>query len=288
MKIKNSLLLSTFVAIAASGCGGGSSGGLTTKEFCAQKAEHECQVVPLCVTAVMATCLDQRKTACDEFVAKHNVAPRVFRPGNAARCLDKTKELYGKKSPITAGELAMMDNLCADVFRGDIKEDAACMSKFECEGTLICDKALCAISSVKKKDEQCANAGEVCEAGYLCTMVATVQRCAAKKMLGQSCDDVVPCVESLRCDGTCKERLGLGEACNNSDDCAPDVSYCDPYAGNVCDPGLNFATGATTCRDYGGAGGARPDSGAGGSGGGAADAAPETGADTTANETAAD
>lgn len=297
MRIKSWLLFSAFLAVASSSCGGGSGGGLTTDQFCGQKAEKECQVVARCVTADMAACLAKRKSVCLTFAASQSVAPRIFRPGNASNCLDKTRDLYAKPTAITAAELATMEDLCSYVFQGDVKKEQPCMVKYDCEGSFICDKGLCATKVVKGADALCGNPGEVCAAGLYCTMVMAVQKCEPKKAAGDSCDGTAPCLESLRCDGTCKERVASGQACGNSDDCVPAASYCDPYVGNICDLGLSFGTGAATCRDYGGTAGGgtggmtggtggNRDSGAGGSGGAADSGAPEAAADTA--DTAAD
>ena len=294
MRIKSCLLFSAFLTVATTSCGGGSGGGLTTDQFCAQKAERECQVVARCVTADAAACLAKRKSVCLTFAASQTVAPRIFRPANASKCLDKTKELYAKPTAITAGELATMEDFCSYVFQGDVKKEQPCTVKYDCEGTFICDKGLCATRVVKGKGALCGNPGEVCEAGAYCTMVMAVQKCEPKKAAGDSCDGTAPCLETLRCDGTCKERVASGQACTNSDDCIPAASYCDPYVGNICDLGLSFGTGAATCKDYGGTAaagtggttggtGGKSDSGAGGTGGATTDSgAPEAAAETAA------
>lgn len=287
MATRNWLLFSGFLVLVSSGCGGGSGTEMTTELFCAQKAESECQVAARCLTADMAVCLAKRKSACQTFAASQTMPPtvRVFRPGNVSKCISVTKDTYAKLAPIPAADLAALDDVCASVFQGDVKKDSECTVKYDCQSGLICDKGLCEPKFIKKKGELCANPGEVCEAGAYCTTFGALQRCELKKMLGESCDGTAPCVEALRCDGTCKARLGLGETCASSDDCAPAASYCDPSIGKQCYLGLIFAPNASACSDYGGSAG-----GTGGADGAAAsnDGAAEASADTTENETSAD
>jgi len=80
-----------------------------------------------------------------------------------------------------------------------------------------------------------------------------------------ACDATNPCVETLRCAGTCVALVAAAGACTSNSDCASAAPYCDPYSGHKCEVGLAFAPTATAaCADYGGA----AVSGTGGSPGG--------------------
>ena len=111
------------VAVIASllaGCGGGGGGKPTTEsDFCAQKADAECQVTDQCVTTKDA-CKAQRMTMCTAFVADAKASKkRVFVPGNIGNCINKTKNVYSKTAPITPTEMADMNEACNYVFQGD-------------------------------------------------------------------------------------------------------------------------------------------------------------------------
>jgi uncharacterized membrane protein YgcG len=274
-------------------CGGGGDAPkpITLEEFCTQKADKECQAVaPKCGTPV-DPCKIARKAVCMTFAADNTVAPRVFKPENTADCLNKTDQLYRKTAALTPADLAVVDDACKYVFQGNVKKDETCANnnKYECADRVICDKNLCADQQNIAGNQQCANAGAVCVAGFYCTMDGQVMRCLAKKMSTEACSATAPCLESLRCSGgTCMARLGAGMPCTSHDDCAsPGTPYCDPYAGNVCDTGLLFAPGSASCTAFtsGGSGGGQGGSPGGDAGGGAGGASgSDGGADAPAAE----
>lgn len=259
-------------AAAVAGCGGGgSSTPLTEDDFCAQKAAKECQVTAKCGTMV-SSCVAQRKTKCLMVVASTKTVTRVFRPENVPGCINKTNTVYGLAT-IKPTDLADMDDVCAYVFQGSSSD--ACSVKYDCAGGVnakICDKGQCKAKMVTNKGSGCANAGQVCAVGAYCAddpmTTAADLTCLGKAAQSATCSDTVPCLETFRCDAatsTCMTRLGSGESCTSSDDCAPSTPFCDPYLNGKCDLGLSFAAGASSCVDYGGTG---TPTGSGGSSGG--------------------
>jgi len=255
--------LAALATLLAAACGGGgSSTPLTEDQFCVQKSQKECQVTDRCGLPTKDSCLAQRKAMCLAFAAASKTPPRVFHPENVQRCIDKTGAVYAK-SIITPTDLDDMNDACNYVFQGNVDKLAACTVKYDCKGTVICDKGLCADQVVKQADQQCGNAGEICAAGQYCT--GTPNKCTAKKAMGVACDATNPCVETLRCAGTCVALVAAAGACTSNSDCASAAPYCDPYSGHKCEVGLAFAPTATAaCADYGGA----AVSGTGGSPGG--------------------
>jgi hypothetical protein len=263
-------ILATFtLATWASGCGGGSSTPITQDSFCDQKAQKECQVSTKCGT-MNSACLSQRKAKCLAFAAASASSKRQFTAANVAACVNKTNAVYAKAT-ITPADLADMDDVCSYVFQGTSTAD--CAVKYECAGTKICDKSLCAAKVVKNKGALCGNPGEVCAAGSYCAHDPTsgAFTCLAKAAAGTACSADVPCVETQRCaaaTSTCVALFMSGETCGTSDECATTAPYCDPYIGNKCDVGLIFAPTATAaCADYGGTSTGTGGSSGGGSGG---------------------
>jgi len=254
------------IAGLLAGCGGGGGGKPTTEsDFCAQKADAECQVTDQCVTTKDA-CKAQRMTMCTAFVADAKASKkRVFVPGNIGNCINKTKNVYSKTAPITPTEMADMNEACNYVFQGDGEVNVDnCDVKYDCKDKVICDKGFCAQS--KNVTTTCGNPGDTCPTGQFCTANASdVKVCMPKGESGDVCSATAPCLESLRCSGgSCAERVGAAGACTSNDDCSSDAPYCDPYAGNKCDKGLSFAAGSASCADFGGS----SSTGTGGSGGG--------------------
>jgi len=248
-----SAALATSLVVAA--CGGGGSAPLTEDQFCTQKATKECQVTARCGLATSDTCMAQRKSRCQGFAAGAKVGgPRVFHPENVPNCINKTDSVYAK-STITPADLADMNDVCGYVFQGDVDKGKACNVKWDCKGMAICDKGFCADKVQKGAGALCGNPGEVCGTGQYCTTgTGTVYMCVARRAQDATCDAANPCIESLRCDVTCKARVAATGTCTSDDDCVATAPYCDPYSGNKCELGLVFAPTATAaCADYGGA-----------------------------------
>ena len=104
------------------GCGGGGSSKPTTEaDFCAQKAEAECQVTDRCVTD-KAACKTERVALCTTFVANAKASgKRSFKTGNIGACISKTMSTYAKTAGITPKDLADVDEVCQYVFQGSGK-----------------------------------------------------------------------------------------------------------------------------------------------------------------------
>ena len=255
------------------GCGGGgSSKPLTETDFCNQKADAECQVSDRCVTDKDA-CKTDRMAVCTAFVSDAKASgTRFFTEGNVGNCINKTKSVFAKTAPITPTDMADVNDACSYVFQGKAKLTEACTVKWDCaDKGHICDKTLCAPKVTKNSGDLCGNPGEVCNTGSFCMMTAAggPYMCMARVASGMPCTaSTPPCLESLRCaSGTCADRVASAGSCTTNDDCVSTAPYCDPYAGNKCDPGLSFAPGAPVCNDFGGSGSGPGTGGQGGTAG---------------------
>jgi hypothetical protein len=160
--------------------------------------------------------------------------------------------------------------------KGEVNVDS-CDVKYDCAKKVICDKSLCATQ--KSVTGACANPGDTCPSDQYCAQNASsVYVCMPKGSNGATCDGSTPCVDNLRCSGTsCADRVAQAGACTSNADCVSTAPYCDPYAGNKCDQGLSFASGSTSCNDYGGSGTPAGTGGAGGIDGGPVDASTGSG-----------
>jgi hypothetical protein len=219
-------------------------------EFCDAKAEAECQVAARCATDAQA-CRAQRSAACLQLAATMTSASRAFRPENTLICIIETSSTYASASPITPAERALVDDACNYVFQGSVDPGGACTTKYDCAGIVICDRGRCATAVTVEDGEPCRDPGQVCGPGLTCANDPD-PACTAKKELGEACDAINPCLEELRCAGTCLSPLPPGSPCTSDGDCDAAAPYCDPSAGKVCDAGLSFAPGAASCAGYGG------------------------------------
>lgn len=242
------LAVCSLVVVACSGSEEDKYSGVGA--FCDAKAKEECRVAAKCAATEQA-CLTARRDACTKAAEAATVGTRAYRSNKAEACVDKTRETYAKGT-ITPSDLAALNDVCARVFQGTVSQPGGCETSYDCADGLICDKKRCASRVEKRSGELCGNPGEVCERGAFCAPDQGVMNCVTKKARGEQCDpQTAPCLEDLRCDGTCQDRFQSGAACTSDADCASGAPFCDPYIGNKCDAGLIFAPGAAACRDYG-------------------------------------
>lgn len=269
------------VLLAAIGvsCGGGDS-PLTESDFCAQKADRECEAVRTRCVSMASDCKTVRKVTCQEFAARQqmqpSVADRPFRPEFAQDCLNKTSETY-KQPTVTPADRLVMELACARVFSGKKKDgdiDTSCTNDFMCDVSQICDTEFgqCAPKKVVGAGAGCNNPGEVCPAEEYCA--GSPRDCTARRTSGMSCDAVNPCRDDFQCmSGFCAQKVAFGFSCGQDSDCQLDAPYCDPFNGNICLPGFIPSPGITECvqtfggRVPGAGSGTGGTTGGGGSGG---------------------
>ena len=288
MNTRTRLLTMGLLAATATACGGGGSKTLTPDDFCTMKASAECAGSPTNCALPMTDCTTKRKMVCMTFVTAVNVGPRMFVAGNIGSCISTTTSVY-KKPVITAADLDMVADTCNYVFQGDVADLAACTTKYDCKTRSdICDKGHCAPKMTVGANAQCPSFGAVCGSAQYCTTMGAAMVCVNKVGLGMTCDAMNPCDDTkmLTCTGgMCVKQSDTGGACASDADClaTAQASYCNPYAGGKCSPGLNFSAGGNSCNDYGGTGsvtgfaGSSGSSGAGGATGGSDGAAGASG-----------
>jgi len=249
------LLGAVLVPFVLLGCnGGGSNKPVTQDDFCTQLAAAECQVANTCVVSADA-CKLARKANCTAFAANALASgTRMFNAGNVGNCVNAAMSLYGNTAPITPSQLSSTADTCNYVFQGMAKSLEMCTSNYDCaDKSQICDKGRCAAKVTKNANDLCSNPGEVCSTGLFCTTVSGVMQCAAKGASGAACSATAPCLEMLRCsNGTCMDRVAAQGSCDPlGDDCASAAPFCDPAAGNKCDPGLSFSASSASCCAFG-------------------------------------
>lgn len=220
----------------------------TEEAFCAARADAECAVSDLC-TVKKDACVASRKDFCKSSSFASSALGLTYNPAGAEQCISQLSTSYkSDKALIKADELAAIKAACLKVFAGKVEKNKACTDTAQCVGTFLCDKGFCAESVQKAGDTPCGNPGESCVAGYLCTGDG-VKTCVKRKALGELCVGFDTCDEGLLCNGTCKKKFEIGDACASSDDCASKL--CDEGL-KKCTIGLTFATGADSCKKYGG------------------------------------
>jgi hypothetical protein len=256
------LNLSLLAAVALGGCGKSEDPAMTEEQFCQEYGKRECAaVIPFCAITA-ASCEAARVKECQARVAawKTTSANRPFRAANAEACLDKVRDVYSKM-PITGEAVNALTDTCARVFQGVAKSLETCTVNLDCDGNLICDKTRCAEKKPVGAGALCANPGEICSTGESCKLDAAsmLRQCGKRKASGEACSTTEPCLETLRCTGTCSPKVEFGVMCLQNDDCAS--NYCSPFS-MKCSGGLTFAEGSDSCRAYMGVAVLPPDAGA--------------------------
>jgi hypothetical protein len=219
--------------------------------FCAEKANEECAVAANRCVVPGDRCVAARIAVCKDDASHATAMGRAYTSSFAQTCLDATRALFGDAT-LAPFQLATRDDACSHVFQGAGQKGATCSIAYDCAGANICDKGRCAPRVEKMLGDGCANPGEVCTGGSYCGASMGLTVCIPAKQAGQGCSAVEPCDENLHCSGgVCAPRVGIGQPCTMSDDCASSAPYCDPAAQNRCDTGITLAPGAIACQDYG-------------------------------------
>lgn len=237
------------ILLAIAGCN--SVSGMSEDEFCKEYAKRECAKVATFCSFMPSSCEPVRVTACKAMAAGSKTGARQFNPDNAQRCLDQVNTAYATL-PIDAVRLSALDKACSRVFEGKAAAAEACTVDYDCTKDLVCDKGRCGTPRVVAAGGMCANFGESCPAGEYCGNASGFYMCARRPALGAACSASQPCVEDLRCTGTCAARLDIGATCASDDECKS--SYCNVYvpAGSPrkCGPGLTFSDGSPSCQAF--------------------------------------
>lgn len=191
----------------------------SSDSLCEAKAAEECKVAgPVCAVTEQ-NCKTKRVDACRSLAGTALSQGRRYDPAKADDCIAKTIEAYKDRVVDPVKEAAAKES-CERVFAGAKKLSESCSSFYECEGTLICDRGVCATKTDRKKDQPCNNPGDICEKGLYCQQRGENKFCSEKNKLDQACDPVeAPCSEELRCTTKCEPLKAAGEACDASSEC---------------------------------------------------------------------
>ena len=254
------------------GCGGGGGGKpITEREFCAQKAEAECQVSDDCVTTDGLQD-DARWRNARQFVG-HGEGKRQARllAGNIGRLhqqdevglrQDLGDHAHGARRHGRRLQLRLPGQR-----QGQRRTGAT--TKYDCADKVICDKAFCATQG-RQSTTTCGNPGDICADGNYCAQNSSqVSRLHAQGRAARPARERSPAWRPCAAPAEpapIASRSAL--ACTTNDDCGLGAVTATRTRATKCDPGLSFAAGSPSCADFGGSG-SGPGTGGSGGGGGA-------------------
>jgi hypothetical protein len=223
--------------------------------MCTDVAAQECQIADRCLVS-KDDCATARKAACLEVANAATAAGRKYDPKSAQGCVDLTQSTY-QKALITPADLDKLADTCARVYAGSVDKGGVCQTDYDCSSARVCTHGHCGDKTTKSKGDGCADPGDVCDPSQniFCQAQTGTSTCAPMAAKGESCNATLPCQPGLRCNITCQDGAAAAQSCGTNADCVSAAPYCDPYAGNICTPGLSFAVGAADCKGYGAAGG---------------------------------
>ncbi len=188
-------------------------------------------------------------------MAAGNSTGRAYKSSAAEDCINKTNEVYAKKT-VTEQDEADLKTTCNRVFPGTKQITQACAVDEDCVEGEVCDVQV-SKTCAKKNDVQvgggCSNAGDTCVKGSYCQAQGGRSFCVAKNDVGAICAADKPCLENLRCasTGLCAVKSNIGEACTADTDCSSTAGapYCDSVS-KQCKQ--RFTAGTQSCKDVGG------------------------------------
>lgn len=218
--------------------------------FCSSKAETLCNDLALKCGASVEACKTKQTSLCNAAASAAQSQGRSYKSGAVQDCLDKLNEVYGDQAihatPTTEADAA---DVCDRVFRGSKAAMTPCASTFECDGSLICD-GVCATKETVGLMGGCGNAGQVCDDATFCAPLGGKNFCVAKKVDGDICDAMSPCIAADRCVNHCVPKVTVLQPCDNDGACANEAPYCDLTSSpHQCRP--KYESRNPACKDYG-------------------------------------
>lgn len=267
-----------FVSAVVGGCSS-SNGPATYEDFCAQKAQIVCPpVVGLCSTLPEATCEQTVTGQCEQQAATFVAANRAFTPNNVPNCLQALQVAYNGLNPnsrtvlswtslngtggTTAPTPGSPNDLCQQVFLGNVAADQPCSTSYDCASGNICgSNGLCGAETDRQKGDGCADPGDLCVDGTVCTAQGRTSICTGGALADEACSDLNPCSPSNECvDKKCKALAAPGQSCAANSDCDPKIQdgnvsdgFCDSSGTKTCASGYTFGNGSPDCSAFGAA-----------------------------------
>lgn len=193
-----------------------------------------------------------------QYLEQAVAAERVrFDADAAAACVEAVERLacdqFQLESVLFFDGISAAPPVCGDVYVGLVRNYDPCLQSEECAGedpvcgfSPTCTDACC-VGACRDRAANLPAAGEPCtnrcQEGNFCafdlnTGLPTV--CTPLRAVGESCvDSSEACAAGLRCifedegQAFCRERLGSGQACSGSWECAEGLT-CYGAAGGVC------------------------------------------------------
>jgi len=232
--MRNWLVVGVVVGVVGSVVGGCSSsapaGDYTT--FCENLAQAECPPV----ASVCANLFQNVSPNGSQFVTWQN--------------------LNGGGGTLAPASGSANDQ-CNLVFAGTVPANGNCVTSYDCESPNVCgSNGSCGPSgAAKQAGEGCADPGDVCTTGTVCSLQGTHFLCSTGVPVGSSCSATNPCASSAECvKGKCKALSEEGGACTSDADCdqtAQNSGFCDTSLKSpICTAGYSFATEAPDCSGF--------------------------------------
>jgi len=238
-------------------------------------AQAECPpVVGVCAGLAEASCEAAVEVTCNANAVAAQRQGRTFQSNAVSACVSALDSVFSALSGTlevrwqalngTCGTTAPCagspNDICAQVFQGSTPSDDPCTSTYECTPGNVCGSAgACGPEADKQLNEGCADNGDVCEPGTVCSLEPGQKAavCTMGMGVGDTCSDNLPCASTAECKaGRCVALGEEGSTCASNADCDPTAamgSFCDTNVSKpICTLGYTFGTEAPDCSAFGG------------------------------------
>jgi hypothetical protein len=190
--------------------------------YCRGRGEAECakEVLLACAVSDAQKCVTSRQAACIDATPKG----AVYNPNGAESCIQAVSSAFAD-AKLSAQENRTVGEACTALFDGSGSVDAVCKKDIDCKVSagLRCvlrggsDSGSCQVPLRVTGGGVCSAANQCCIAGFHC---GSTNHCDVNSQVDELCSEVLPCLETARCNaGKCERKLADGSPCSSDEEC---------------------------------------------------------------------
>lgn len=230
----------------------------TVEGFCSAWAKEACnaKVVDACAASSAAACEASQAAYCTGILPSPGYVST-----NAGACLSAVRDAYAD-ARLTAAELLTVKQAaapCDALVKGPGGAAATCLRNTDCDTVagLRCltkgDQSMCGKPEERTGGQSCSGPSQVCASGYYCD-ASHGSYCLEAAGENESCSASVPCKPGFHCAGLpdqeqCQPQLGVGEPCQQDDECKGGICQASSAASAVCVDAVILRVGDPLCEN---------------------------------------
>lgn len=211
------------------------------------------RVVSTCLAASTDDCVQSQKAFCLQIV------PDEYTTETAEACLNVVRNAY-EDATLTSTEFGIVVNgggACSFIEESSSGEGGRCIDDDDCQGDLRCvirpgdEEGVCLVPDVVGGGFSCSEPNQICDTGFYCDGT----NCLARRGAGESCSDVVKCLEGFACEGApgeeiCLVRGQIGNVCVFNSECLSGICFKSSGSGDgLCADEIILSGAAALCQN---------------------------------------